>query len=32
MSEGHTMKSTYDQIYARWLDDPESFWADGKKR
>src|SRR5918996_1076570 len=21
------MKSTYDEVYARWLDDPESFWA-----
>ena len=22
------MKSTYDAVYARWQDDPESFWAD----
>ena len=22
------MKSTYDEVYARWLDDPESFWAE----
>src|SRR5438067_9503626 len=22
------MKSTYDEVYARWQDDPEGFWAD----
>ena len=22
------MKSTYDEVYARWLDNPESFWAE----
>jgi propionyl-CoA synthetase len=22
------MKSTYDEVYAQWLDDPEGFWAE----
>ncbi|HEU4345826.1 MAG TPA: propionyl-CoA synthetase [Candidatus Binatia bacterium] len=22
------MNSTYDEVYARWLDDPQSFWAE----
>jgi propionyl-CoA synthetase len=27
-SEEQAMKSTYDGVYARWLDNPESFWAE----
>src|SRR5919198_4990028 len=22
------MKTTYDEVYARWLENPESFWAE----
>ena len=22
------MKNTYDEVYSRWLNDPENFWAE----
>jgi propionyl-CoA synthetase len=25
---GHAMKNTYDEVYTRWLNDPEKFWAE----
>ena len=25
---GRAMKTTYDEVYSRWLNDPENFWAE----
>src|SRR5439155_15396932 len=27
-SDGHTMKSAYDEVYLQWLAGPETFWAE----